>query len=112
MASTSMSVALVDHLLINADKPPPPFLYESDIAMNGAPNPRLVESDKRLLKASRELLHALRLYSSSRDGDVTSFAELPDEPESLSVEDVRNPEKLSGLVDKILVQQANQKASI
>jgi hypothetical protein len=113
MASTLIPVPRVDRLLINADKPPPAYLYESDIVMNDAPNPRLVESDKRLLKASRELLHALRLYSSSRGGDVAGFVGLPDEPNtSSSVEDVREPEKLSILVDKILAEQTNQKASI
>lgn len=112
MASTPISVSLVGCLLMNLDQPPQPGLCESDFVMNDPRNPRVVESDKRLLIASKELLHVLSLYSSSRDGDITPFAELPDQPEWSSVEDIGNPEKLSSLVDKILSEQRNQKASI
>lgn len=57
------------------------------------------------------MLHALSLYS-SRDGDVITFAELSDQPEGLNVEDIRDPEKLSSLVAKILRERTSQKASI
>jgi hypothetical protein len=84
---------------------------ESDIVAKKS-NPRLVQSDKRFVEASRELLYALQLYATSREDKGGLVALIPDDDTKAAVELVRDPEKLSVFVDGILAEQKNKKATI
>lgn len=75
-------------------------------------NPRLVQSDKRFVEASRELLYALQLYATSREDKGGLVALIPDDDTKAAVELVRDPEKLSVFVDGILAEQKSKKATI
>jgi hypothetical protein len=84
---------------------------ESDIVAKKS-NPRLVQSDKRFVEASRELLYALQLYATSREDKEGLVALIPDDDTEAAVELVRDPEKLSVFVDGVLAKQKNKKATI
>jgi hypothetical protein len=84
---------------------------ESDIGAKKS-NPRLVQSDKRFVEASRELLYALQLYATSREDKEGLVALIPDDDTEAAVELVRDPEKLSVFVDGVLAEQKNKKATI
>jgi hypothetical protein len=84
---------------------------ESDIVAKKS-NPRLVQSDKRFVEASRELLYALQLYATSREDKEGLVALISDDDTEAAVELVRDPEKLSVFVDGVLAEQKNKKATI
>lgn len=98
--------------LIVTEHPPPPCLLESDIVVKETLNERLVQCDKRLIEASRELLYALQLYTKSRRDKEGMVALLPDDNTEATAELVRDPEKLSVFVEGILVEQKSKKATI
>ena len=75
-------------------------------------HPRLVQSDKRFVEASRELLYGLQLYAATRGDKEGLVALIPDDDTEAAVELVRDPEKLSVFVDGVLAKQKNKKATI
>lgn len=98
---------------------PPVYSVESDVATDKTVNPRLVQADKRLMEASRELLHALRLYNKgigASQQDATRVAFLPadgtEDDVTAAAELVRDPEKLSAFVSRVLDEQKDKKATL
>jgi hypothetical protein len=94
-----------------ADDPVPPFFPESDITKDTALNPRLVEADKRLIEASRELLYAVQLCVKGRKEKDGLVALLPDDNPA-AAELIRDPERLSGFVSSVLDEQMKRKATL
>ena len=84
----------------------------SDIVEDDKSNPRLVQADKRLLEASSELLQAVGLYvkSANDDDNLPLAALLPEDVQGGDA--VRDPEKLSALVDGLLDERKNKKATV
>jgi hypothetical protein len=93
------------------DDPVPPFLLESDITNDTALNPRLIDADKRLIEASRELLYAVQLCAKGRKEKEGLVALLPDD-NLAAAELIRDPERLSGFVSSVLEEQKEKKATI
>ncbi|KAK3391181.1 hypothetical protein B0H63DRAFT_508378 [Podospora didyma] len=92
--------------------PFPPYFFQSDIANSASSNPRLIQYDRRLLEASRELLHALQLYSEGKEGKGCLVARILDGDTDAAAELVRDPEKLSAFVSQVLDEQKAKKATI
>ena len=93
-------------------QPPPSYVFDTDIAATEATNYRLVQSDRRLIEASRELLFALQLYAKARgETDGLDVMPLADDPDA-GAELVRDPQKLSEFVNGVLADRASTKPSI
>jgi hypothetical protein len=73
-------------------------------------NPRLLQADKRLIEASRELLYAVRLYQKSLAREDVGAALIPDD--LATVESVQDPEQLSRFIQKTLEEQKHKKMSV
>ncbi|KAJ9132244.1 Tetratricopeptide-like helical [Pleurostoma richardsiae] len=91
---------------------PPPCFHATDLVVHGASNPRLLNSDQKLIEASRELLYALKVYTSSGKGRNEEVLLLDDDPYNATLDNVRDPELLSSLIDEFLAQNQDKKSSV